>query len=83
MGPQRHLLQIRPGERVAFVGATGAGKTSLISLLSRFYDVEKGSNRIDGMDVRQKDLRQLIGTVLQDPFILSRKPAQKLPTICT
>ncbi len=67
-------FKIRPGERVAFVGATGAGKTSLISLLSRFYDVQKGSIRVDGIDVRdvrQKDLRQYIGTVLQDPFIFS------------
>jgi ATP-binding cassette, subfamily B, multidrug efflux pump len=65
---------IRPGERVAFVGATGAGKTSLISLISRFYDVQKGAVLVDGIDVRevrQKDLRKHVGTVLQDPFIFS------------
>src|SRR5947209_3174652 len=67
-------FKIRPGERVAFVGATGAGKTSLISLISRFYDVQKGAACIDGIDVRnvrQKDLRKHVGTVLQDPFIFS------------
>ncbi len=67
-------FKIRPGERVAFVGATGAGKTSLISLMSRFYDVQKGGIFIDGInvrDVRQKDLRKHIGAVLQDPFIFS------------
>jgi ATP-binding cassette, subfamily B, multidrug efflux pump len=67
-------FKIRPGERVAFVGATGAGKTSLISLISRFYDVQKGAVLVDGIDVRdvrQKDLRQHVGAVLQDPFIFS------------
>jgi ATP-binding cassette subfamily B multidrug efflux pump len=67
-------FKIHPGERVAFVGATGAGKTSLISLISRFYDVQKGVVLVDGIDVRevrQKDLRQHVGTVLQDPFIFS------------
>ncbi len=67
-------FKIHPGERVAFVGATGAGKTSLISLISRFYDVQKGAVLVDGIDVRevrQKDLRQHVGTVLQDPFIFS------------
>jgi ATP-binding cassette subfamily B multidrug efflux pump len=67
-------FKIRPGERVAFVGATGAGKTSLISLISRFYDVQKGAVLVDGIDVRevrQKDLRKHVGTVLQDPFIFS------------
>ena len=63
-----------PGERVAFVGATGAGKTSLISLISRFYDIQKGEILVDGIDVRnvrQKDLRKHVGAVLQDPFIFS------------
>lgn len=67
-------FKIRPGERVAFVGATGAGKTSIISLLSRFYDVQKGAILVDGIDVRQvyqKELRQHVGAVLQDPFIFS------------
>jgi ATP-binding cassette subfamily B protein len=67
-------FKIHPGERVAVVGATGAGKTSLISLISRFYDVQKGAVLVDGIDVRevhQKDLRLHVGAVLQDPFIFS------------
>lgn len=67
-------FKIHPGERVAFVGATGAGKTSLISLISRFYDIQKGAILVDGIDVRnirQKDLRKHVGSVLQDPFIFS------------
>ncbi len=67
-------FKIRPGERVAFVGATGAGKTSLISLISRFYDIQKGAILVDGIDVRdvrQNDLRKHVGAVLQDPFIFS------------
>ncbi len=67
-------LTIRPGESVAFVGHTGAGKTTVISLVSRFYDVQRGAVRIDGHDVRdlsQADLRRHIGIVLQDPFLFS------------
>ncbi len=67
-------FRIRPGESVAFVGATGAGKTSLISLISRFYDVQRGTVLVDGHDVRdlaQADLRRHVGAVLQDPFIFS------------
>jgi ATP-binding cassette, subfamily B, multidrug efflux pump len=65
---------IEPGETVAIVGHTGAGKTTLISLLLRFYDVQKGSVRIDGVDVRDMDLAELrsrFGVVLQDPFLFS------------
>ncbi|HWE63363.1 MAG TPA: ATP-binding cassette domain-containing protein, partial [Chloroflexota bacterium] len=65
---------IQPGESVAFVGATGAGKTSLISLISRFYDVQAGQVLVDDVDVRatrQADLRRHIGAVLQDPFIFA------------
>ncbi|MFI5266016.1 MAG: ABC transporter ATP-binding protein [Chloroflexota bacterium] len=65
---------IEAGETVAFVGATGAGKTSLLSLLSRFYDVQRGQVLVDGVDVRdlaQRDLRRRIGAVLQDPFLFS------------
>jgi ATP-binding cassette, subfamily B, multidrug efflux pump len=67
-------FHIEPGESVAFVGATGAGKTSVISLMSRFYDVQRGEVLVDGIDVRkvaQADLRRHIGAVLQDPFIFS------------
>jgi ATP-binding cassette, subfamily B, multidrug efflux pump len=65
---------IEPGETVAVVGHTGAGKTTLISLLMRFYDVQKGAVRIDGVDVRDMnldDLRSRFGVVLQDPFLFS------------
>ena len=65
---------IAPGESVAFVGHTGAGKTTIISLVSRFYDVQKGAVKIDGKDVRDYDqvtLRRHVGIVLQDPFLFS------------
>jgi ATP-binding cassette, subfamily B, multidrug efflux pump len=65
---------IEPGETVAIVGHTGAGKTTLISLLLRFYDVQKGAVRIDGVDVKEmdlNDLRRRFGVVLQDPFLFS------------
>src|SRR5207302_2842793 len=65
---------IEPGETVAIVGHTGAGKTTLISLLLRFYDVQKGAVRIDGVDVKDidlADLRSRFGVVLQDPFLFS------------
>ena len=63
-----------PGETVALVGPTGAGKTTIISLLSRFYDVDAGSILIDGSDIRtvqQKSIRGQLGIVLQDTFLFS------------
>ena len=63
-----------PGETIAVVGHTGAGKTTLISLLLRFYDVQRGAIRIDGVDIKQmnlNDLRRRFGVVLQDPFLFS------------
>jgi ATP-binding cassette subfamily B multidrug efflux pump len=65
---------IEPGETVAIVGHTGAGKTTLISLLLRFYDVQRGAVRIDGVEVKEMDLAELrgrFGVVLQDPFLFS------------
>jgi len=65
---------IEPGETVAIVGHTGAGKTTIISLLMRFYDVQKGAVRIDGVDVKDMDLAELrrrFGVVLQDPFLFT------------
>jgi ATP-binding cassette subfamily B protein len=65
---------IEPGKTVAIVGHTGAGKTTLISLLLRFYDVQRGAVRIDGVDVREMDLADLrsrFGVVLQDPFLFT------------
>src|SRR5205807_7684653 len=67
-------FRIEPGETVAIVGHTGAGKTTLISLLLRFYDVQRGAVRIDGVDVKEMDLAELrgrFGVVLQDPFLFS------------
>ncbi len=65
---------IEPGETAAIVGHTGAGKTTIISLLMRFYDVQKGSITIDGIDVKDMDLadlRRRFGVVLQDPFLFT------------
>lgn len=67
-------LHIRPGESVALVGATGAGKTSVTALVSRFYDVQRGSVNVDGIDVKdlaQHDLRRHVGVVLQDVFLFA------------
>jgi ATP-binding cassette, subfamily B, multidrug efflux pump len=67
-------LTIEPGETVAVVGHTGAGKTTLTNLLLRFYDVSDGQVLLDGVDVRQvriRDLRRNFGIVLQDPFLFS------------
>jgi len=72
---------IEPGETVAFVGATGAGKTTIISLLMRFYDVQKGAIKIDGVDVKDMDLadlRRRFGVVLQDPFLFSGTVASNI-----
>ena len=67
-------LHVKPGETVALVGPTGAGKTTIINLLSRFYDVAEGSVTIDGHDVRSvtlESLRRQMGVMLQDTFIFS------------
>lgn len=67
-------FHILAGESVAIVGATGAGKTSLISILSRFYDIQEGQILLDGVDVRdmrRSEVRQHIGTVLQDAVLFS------------
>ena len=67
-------LHIEPGERVAIVGSTGSGKSTVARLLDRFYDVDGGSVRIDGLDVRDVTLRSLrhtVGLVLDEPFLFS------------
>ncbi|RJP73043.1 MAG: ABC transporter ATP-binding protein, partial [Candidatus Abyssobacteria bacterium SURF_17] len=67
-------FKIAPGEKVAIVGATGAGKTTLIKLLSRLYDVDRGSILVDGKDIRSVDMHELrnnIAMVLQDVFLFS------------
>ncbi len=65
-------LHVRAGEKIALVGPTGAGKTTVVSLLTRFYDVQAGSVCVDGVDVRDatlRSLRQEIGVLMQEPFI--------------
>jgi ATP-binding cassette subfamily B protein len=67
-------FEVLPGQRIGIVGATGSGKTTLINLLLRFYDVQKGTVRIDGVDVREReltDLRQMFSLVLQDVHLFS------------
>ncbi len=67
-------FRIEPGETIAIVGHTGAGKTTMISLLLRFYDVQRGAIRIGGVDIRQVDpleLRRHFGVVLQDPYLFT------------
>lgn len=67
-------LEARPGERIALVGRTGAGKSTIIRLVMRFYDVQSGSVSIDGVDVRdvtQRSLRRQMGLVLQEPFLFA------------
>lgn len=74
---ENHVLKdvsfvINPGEKVAFVGATGAGKSSILNLIGRYYDIQKGHIYIDGIDIRQlskKQLRSAIGQMQQDVFI--------------
>ncbi|MGD0776397.1 MAG: ABC transporter ATP-binding protein [Candidatus Solibacter sp.] len=72
---------IAPGETIAVVGHTGAGKTTLISLLLRFYDVQRGSIRVGGVDVRAFDpleLRRMFGVVLQDPYLFTGTLAENI-----
>ena len=67
-------LEAHPGDRIALVGRTGAGKSTIVRLLMRFYDVRQGSITVDGYDVRgvtQRSLRQQMGLVLQEPFLFS------------
>ncbi|HUF43329.1 MAG TPA: ABC transporter ATP-binding protein [Verrucomicrobiae bacterium] len=67
-------FRLRPGEKIALVGATGGGKTSIISALCRFYEVERGAILVDGVDIREwnkQELRRHLGLVLQDVFLFS------------
>ncbi len=74
-------FEVEPGQTVALVGPTGAGKTTIASLIPRFYDATEGAVRIDSRDVRgfqRKDLRRNIGIVLQEPFLFSGSIAQNI-----
>ena len=67
-------LSIQPNECIAIVGETGSGKTTIVSLISRLYDIQKGSILIDGQDIKkvtQSSLRKSVGVVLQEPFLFS------------
>src|SRR5690606_38061923 len=72
---------VNPGEVLALVGATGAGKSSTINILGRFYEINKGSIKLDGVDIREYDLnflRKSIATVLQDVFLFSDSIANNI-----
>ena len=74
-------LHAFPGERIALVGHTGAGKTTLVNLLSRFYDVDAGTIRIDGIDIRhvlRNSLRRQLGVVLQQSFLFSESVLENI-----
>jgi len=74
-------FSVRPGQVVAVVGATGAGKSTIINLIGRFYDVQRGSVMIDGQDVRafsKADLRERLGYVFQDPFLFAGSVADNI-----
>ena len=67
-------FRVEPGQTLAIVGHTGAGKTTIIQLLLRFYEIQRGQILIDGVDIREidlQDLRRLFGIVLQDPFLFT------------
>ena len=67
-------IDVRPGQTIAIVGPTGAGKTTLVNLLMRFYDVQRGAIRVDGIDIRELkrgNLRRMFGMVLQDTWLFS------------
>ena len=84
--PDRPVLQnvdfrVEPGQTVALVGPTGAGKTTIANLIPRFYDVSAGAVRVDGRDVREverRSLREKIATVLQEPFLFSGTIAENI-----
>jgi ATP-binding cassette subfamily B protein len=74
-------FEVQPGETIAFVGATGAGKSTIINLMTRFYEIDQGSILIDGLDIQQvkvASLRKQIGVMMQDTFIFSGSIADNI-----
>jgi len=74
-------LKVKSGEMIGLVGKSGAGKTTIINLVCRFYDLDEGSLSLDGVDIHKvkiKDLRRQIGIVLQEPFLFSGTIAQNI-----
>ena len=74
-------LQAKPGETIALVGPTGAGKTTIVNLLTRFYDIDSGSIQIDGQDIRdvqKESLRRQLGIVLQDTYLFSESVMENI-----
>ncbi|MGB2983517.1 MAG: ABC transporter ATP-binding protein, partial [Candidatus Bipolaricaulia bacterium] len=81
--PVLHEVNLRaePGQAIALVGPTGAGKTTIVNLLSRFYEIENGSARIDGTDIRQvtkASLRRQLGVVLQETFLFAESVMENI-----
>ena len=74
-------LYAKPGQKIAFVGATGAGKTTITNLINRFYDIQKGTITFDGIDIKdikKKDLRNSLGIVLQDTHLFTGTIAENI-----
>ncbi len=81
MGLRHVNLTVEPGETLALVGATGSGKSVLVALLSRLYDVTEGAIRIDGIDIRELSLsalRTVVATAFEDPTLFSMSVAENL-----
>ena len=76
-------VKVEPGQKIAIVGPTGAGKTTMVKLLMRFYDVSGGSIKVDGHDIREFDrgeLRRMFGMVLQDTWLFKGSEQNKSGT---
>jgi ATP-binding cassette subfamily B protein len=74
-------LEVAPGEMIGLVGKSGVGKTTMVNLIARFYDIDRGVIEIDGVDIRKirlEDLRRRIGVVLQEPFLFSGTIAENI-----
>lgn len=77
-------LFAKPGQKIAFVGSTGAGKTTIVNLINRFYDIQSGQTTYDGIDVkdiRKDDLRRSLSMVIQDTHLFTGTIAHRLSTV--